>query len=338
MRTGRPKKEINFEEILILSKQGLSTRAIARNCNISHMTISRFLLHCNKSPNTSKKSKTVTKVQNCNKSHSEDKVEKHGEAVTKIISGVSGSAGSTTTHTPSSSITTTFTFDSHHSGFSSKYTGKQPKSGRSWAMKGNRNNMVYTHDLEPENVNGAIIQIHTGKLKLWLNNTLGTRGNTPEQIEASIKGRARAIIGEFARNHDIIIDWKSLQKMTDKHLTVKDEELNEILSELFESAPEIARKMGWVNGDSSHPDQNELKGEEGMRTAKGIREIFYELPETVAMIADNQKIMIDSLKLYNEQNMIFSVNIEKHMAVLNKMEKNQEKMNILLSKLIKKLG
>ncbi len=331
---GRPKKGIDTDFVLQLHSQNLSARQIAAQLGVSRMTINRILCQ----------SKGGTKIVAQNSPTSitggtKIRVAQNSQGGTKfpyVIGGVSckpsppqiipssiGSGSSTygtPTTSPLRSCATTITFDAHHASYTlPSYNGNQPSSLRSFSPK---NHIVYVHELD-----NAVILAYTKCLRIWINQA---KGSTPEEIQHRTKGRARAELGAFIAKHGLKADLNTIQKTADEHLTVENPEVNEILFELFESDPKIAAKMGWVAGDSSHPDKNELKGPEGMHTARNIREIFEMLPNAIADLAESQRMYSDSLKNYQEQNNAFADEIRTHRETMKKIGESLDELKLTM--------
>jgi hypothetical protein len=241
---GRKRKEIDLERLGKLASQGFSVRQIAKVMNLPKSVVWRgFRDNKGTAPSVDGKS---------------------------CISLASSESHLPKETPPPVSLPQ---LESHHSCFSLRYVGKQPVSLESFHPS---NSTVYVHTL-----NGVKILAYGGKgdthsLVAWINKA---EGATTDEIVGRTSGRARAALAQFAQERALTPLWQTFAKRHDEHFTIKDDELNAMLLAITRENPAMAKEMGILAGDSSHPDQPEFILAKGKGALDSLLQVIKEWPD-----------------------------------------------------------
>ena len=152
--------------------------------------------------------------------------------------------------------------EAHNTAFSLAYSGKQPVSSDKLTFRGG--------DYYRFEYGNDVVYAHKNRILVWVN---GTKGPTPEETEGRARGRARAIIGEFAQSKGITPLWSDFGGVSSPHFTVEDKDLNAWLLE----QPEALKAHGLKTETTSH----RKKVQADIPAGRATLEDLLDLPEAV---------------------------------------------------------
>ena len=155
----------------------------------------------------------------------------------------------------------------HNTAFSLAYKGTQPVSLDKFVLN---NNPYYRFEYGKD-----VVLAHKNRILVWIN---GTKGATPEETEGRARGRARAVLAEFAQDKDITLVWGDFGGVTSPHFTVEDKELNEWLL----AQPEALAAHKLKEETTSHRKQVQAD----CATARATLEDLLNLPPAVRALAE----------------------------------------------------
>jgi len=299
----RPKKALDVALILKLHAKGLSARAIAKQVDVSRMTINRVLCHppsfvpvlCHPTPNQ-KPSSLDVKCKDVE--------------VSGTKPSTSDSLSSKNTPSASSVSATTTLGSGHRIAFGVSYEGEQPRSIRKAHIGRGKGSDAYLFE-----ENGCTVKVYTTRIVVWPH---GIKGNSSEEILGRARGRARSVLAEFKARYSLgmVLGDDTVKQLTEAEFNLEYGEVNDAVMEILKEAPEEAKKEGMLPGDTTHPGQVEFVGDVGRKRFDRLMQLLTEdtdkdkeiekakvkfLFDTVSTLAQAQSIYLKEDRLFKEQ-------------------------------------
>lgn len=260
----RPKKPLDLGKVAGMRAAGLSYRAIARACGTSHVSIWKLLINTSADVKVNTSPLLINTPQNPS-----SEMERNGSSPAPPC------ASPTSEHPPSTRLPQLAFASIHRYWFSCAYAGKQPELGKRVDYA---NNSYYVREEKGQ----YRLEAHPHRLKVWV---YGITGQDTPDLKARARGRARAILGEIAREWGLVPDWKDFRETSAPEYVLTEEPLNQaVMAVAGQDKEESRQKLGGVPGDSTHQRNFEAKEALGEATIDGLAWMSHELPEDVRML------------------------------------------------------
>ncbi len=274
---GRPRKEIDIEKIVELSKQGVSTLQISKDMQISQPTIWRVLNSYSKRYSklnfTSEKSKVIQNVIQNSKITHDDKA--------KVIQNSASSSVITTYNNSSSIEIDTEFYSGHHHGYKITYKGTITE-GKAYPM-GNKKNPYEARTIGADDKNSRVImKITKDVVLIWVKKEVMAMfpSDAPEKLAKQAKRIALQELIELGKRNNLTYDESTFEQISQPHFVSEGLKIK-----ADRQAKAITAPSDILLGDSSDKNEIEFIKEKGQERAKTLLWLLDELPKTIKTLA-----------------------------------------------------